>query len=316
MDIERRKLHMNNLILGGAGFIGQHLTHKLLKTRQQRVTIVDNLSTGKINLDDFSEYKNLFEFVHADIQNLEDKQLLKLMRDSNRIFHFAGSVGVEHIDKDPSGTLFNNNSLTNKLLPLFKESKRHVIFSSTSEVYGNGPFNEEDSCNIGPSNKLRWGYAASKLMAEFLLNASGVPCTILRFFNIVGPGQLSDYGMVLPRFIEAAKKNDDIIVYGTGEQIRCFFHIDDATDAIIKCGGFKNELFNIGNDSPVTINELAKKVIELSGSNSKIVYVPYEKAFSKNHQDIQKRIPDITKLREKTGFKPKHNLDKIILDML
>lgn len=307
---------MNNLILGGAGFIGQHLTHKLLKSRQQRVTIIDNLSTGKINLDEFSEYKNLFSFIHSDVQNVEDKELLKLMRDNNRIFHFAGSVGVEHIDKDPSGTLFNNNSLTNKLIPLFKESKRHVIFSSTSEVYGNGPFNEENFCNIGPSSKLRWGYAASKLMTEFLLNASGVPYTVLRFFNIVGPGQLPDYGMVLPRFIKAAKNNEDLIVYGTGEQIRCFFHIDDATDAIIKCVNFKNELFNVGNDQPTTINELAKKVVEISGSNSKIIHVPYEEVFSKNYDDIQKRIPDTTKLKQKTGFRPKKSLENIIQDML
>jgi UDP-glucose 4-epimerase len=307
---------MNNLILGGAGFIGQHLTHKLLNSRQQRVTIIDNLSTGKINLDEFSEYKNLFKFIHSDIQSLEDKELLKHMKDNNRIFHFAGSVGVEHIDKDPSGTLFNNNSLTNKLIPLFKESRRHVIFSSTSEVYGNGPFNEENFCNIGPSNKLRWGYAASKLMAEFLLNASGVPYTVLRFFNIVGPGQLPDYGMVLPKFIKAAKNNEDLIVYGTGEQVRCFFHIDDATDAIIKCVDFKNELFNVGNDQPTTINELARKVIEISGSNSKIVHVPYEEVFSKNYGDIQKRIPDVTKLKEKTRFKPKKSLEDIIQDML
>ena len=307
---------MNNLILGGAGFIGQHLTHKLLKSRQQRVTIIDNLSTGKINLDEFSEYKNLFKFIHSDVQSLEDKELLKHMKDNNRIFHFAGSVGVEHIDKDPSGTLFNNNSLTNKLIPLFKESRRHVIFSSTSEVYGNGPFNEENFCNIGPSNKLRWGYAASKLMTEFLLNASGVPYTVLRFFNIVGPGQLPDYGMVLPKFIKAAKNNEDLIVYGTGEQVRCFFHIDDATDAIIKCVDFKNELFNVGNNQPTTINELARKVIEISGSNSKIVHVPYEEVFSKNYGDIQKRIPDITKLKEKTRFKPKKSLEDIIQDML
>jgi UDP-glucose 4-epimerase len=307
---------MNNLILGGAGFIGQHLTHKLLKSRQQRVTIIDNLSTGKINLDEFSEYKNLFKFIHSGVQSLEDKELLKHMKDNNRIFHFAGSVGVEHIDKDPSGTLFNNNSLTNKLIPLFKESRRHVIFSSTSEVYGNGPFNEENFCSIGPSNKLRWGYAASKLMTEFLLNASGVPYTVLRFFNIVGPGQLPDYGMVLPKFIKAAKNNEDLIVYGTGEQVRCFFHIDDATDAIIKCVDFKNELFNVGNDQPTTINELARKVIEISGSNSKIVHVPYEEVFSKNYGDIQKRIPDITKLKEKTRFKPKKSLEDIIQDML
>lgn len=307
---------MNNLLLGGAGFIGQHLAHKLLKTRMERVTIIDNLATSRINLDDFAEYKNLFKFVEADLTTIDDAELLAHMKDNHRIFHLAGSVGVEHIDKDPSGTLFNNIALSNKLIPLFKQAKRHVVFASTSEIYGNGPFNEEDPASIGPSSKLRWGYATSKLMTEFMIRASNFPFTLVRFFNVVGPGQLGDYGMVLPRFIEAAKQGDNLIVYGDGNQIRSFCHIEDATDALIRVSKINGELFNIGNDEPTSIIDLANKVIELSGSSSSVEIVPYEKAFSKNHGDINRRIPDLTKIRSAIEYVPRYSLDDIIKDML
>lgn len=306
---------MNNLILGGAGFIGQHLTHKLLKTRQARVTVIDNLSTSRINLDEFAEYKNLFEFIHADLTTIDNEEFLKIGRKQHRIWHLAGSVGVEHIDKYPRETLFNNVALSNKLIPLFQQLKRPVIFASTSEIYGDGPFNEESNASIGPSSKLRWGYAASKLMMEFMLRSSEFPSTIVRFFNVVGPGQLPDYGMVLPRFVEAAKSGNNLIVYGTGEQIRSFCHIDDATDALIKVAGHNGELFNIGNDSPITINQLAQKVIDITGSTSVIEHVPYEKAFSKHHGDINIRVPDITKLKALTGYVPRYSIDDIIKDM-
>lgn len=307
---------MNNLLLGGAGFIGQHLAHRLLRTRQERITIVDNLKTSRINLEDFSEYKNLFDFVEADITKMEDNDLLKLFSKNHRIFHLAGSVGVEYIDKQPSETLFNNVALNNKLLPLFQKAKRHVVFSSTSEIYGDGPFYEEANASIGPSSKLRWGYATSKLMMEFMLRASGCPFTIVRFFNVVGPGQLGDYGMVLPRFVQAAKENKDLIVYGTGQQIRCFCHVNDAVDALVKVSKINGELFNIGNDNPITINDLAERVIKLSGSNSKIVHVPYEAAFSSNHGDINVRIPDLDKLKQHINYLPLNSLDDIIKDML
>jgi len=307
---------MNNLLLGGAGFIGQHLAHKLLKTRMERVTIIDNLKTSKINLEDFAEYKNLFRFVEADLTTMDDKELLDHMKDNRRIFHLAGSVGVKHIDKDPSGTLFNNIALSSKLMPLFKQARRHVTFASTSEIYGDGPFNEEDNASIGPSSKLRWGYATAKLMTEFMLRANGHPFSIVRFFNVVGPGQLPDYGMVLPRFINAAKNNEDIIVYGTGDQVRSFCHIDDALGALINVSSFDGELFNIGNDEPVTINQLAQRVIDLSGSAGKIVHVPYEKVFSKHHGDINVRVPDLTKIKSLTAYVPKYKLDDIIKDML
>jgi UDP-glucose 4-epimerase len=282
----------------------------------ERVTIIDNLATSKINLDDFAEYKNLFKFVEADLTTIDDAELLAHMKDNHRIFHLAGSVGVEHIDKDPSGTLFNNIALSNKLIPLFKKARRHVTFASTSEIYGEGPFNEEDNASIGPSSKLRWGYATAKLMTEFMLRANEHPFSIVRFFNVVGPGQLPDYGMVLPRMIDAAKNNKDIVVYGSGNQVRSFCHIDDAIGALVKVSGFNGELFNIGNDEPVTINQLAERVVALSGSTSNIVHVPYEQAFSKHHGDINMRVPDLTKIKTLTGYVPKYKLDDIIKDML
>jgi UDP-glucose 4-epimerase len=275
------------------------------------------LKTSKINIADFQlKYKNLFNFIEGDLTEMEDDQLLRIMRDHHRIWHLAGSVGVEYIDKNPSETLFNNIKLSNKLIPLFQKIRnRPVIFASTSEIYGDGPFNEESPASIGPSSKLRWGYATSKLMTEFMIRASDFPYTIVRFFNVVGPGQLGDYGMVLPRFINAAKEGSDLIVYGDGEQVRSFCHINDALTALIKVATTNGELFNIGNDEPVTIKQLAQRVIDLSGSTSKITIVPYEQAFSKNHGDIIKRVPDINKLKS-LGYTPKYNLDQIIKDML
>ena len=307
---------MNNLILGGAGFIGQHLAHRLLRTRQERVTIVDNLKTSKINLEDFAEYKNLFEFIEADITQMDDNELLKLFSKNHKIYHLAGSVGVEYIDKYPSETLFNNLALNNKLLPLFQRANKHVVFSSTSEIYGEGPFYEEANASIGPSSKLRWGYATSKLMMEFMIRASNFPYTIVRFFNVVGPGQLGDYGMVLPRFVQAAKEGKDLVVYGSGQQVRCFCHINDAVDALVKVSSISGELFNIGNDSPITINDLAERVVELSESSSKVVRIPYEEAFSSNHGDINVRIPDLSKIKQHIKYLPIYRLDDIIKDML
>jgi UDP-glucose 4-epimerase len=307
---------MNNLLLGGAGFIGQHLAHKLLKTRMERVTIIDNLATSRINLDDFAEYKNLFQFVEADLTKMDDAVLLAHMKDNHRIFHLAGSVGVEYIDKDPSGTLFNNIALSNKLIPLFKQARRPVIFASTSEIYGNGPFSENDNASIGPASKLRWGYATSKLMTEFMLRACDFPSTTVRFFNVVGPGQLGDYGMVLPRFINAAKAGEDLVVYGNGQQVRSFCHVNDAINALLKVAKIPGELFNIGNDEPVTILELASRVIELAGSRSKVELRLYEQDFSKEHGDINYRVPDLTKIRAAINYNPTYKLDDIIKDML
>ena len=247
---------------------------------------------------------------------MSEEELLQIVRKHDMIWHLAGSVGVEHIDKDPSGTLFNNVALNNKLIPFFQKAKRHVVFSSTSEIYGNGPFHEEANASIGPSSKLRWGYATAKLMTEFQIRASNFPFTLVRLFNVTGPGQLGDHGMVLPRFINAAKRNEDLVIYGSGTQVRSFCHVKDAMTALLKVSATNGELFNIGNDEPVSINRLAERVIELSGSSSKIVHVPYEQAFSKHHGDIDLRVPDLTKIKTITGYAPQHTLDDIIKDML
>jgi UDP-glucose 4-epimerase len=311
---------MNYLILGGAGFIGQQLTKALFDSKERHVgvTVIDNLKTAnREGLEQFKQHKNLYRFIEADLTTMDDEEFLKIARKHDKIFMLAGSVGVEHIDKDPSGTLFNNLALANKMIPLFQKLRnRHVTFSSTSEIYGEGPFHEEANASIGPSSKLRWGYASAKLTTEFMIRASNFPFTIVRFFNVVGPGQLGDYGMVLPRMIKAAKNNEDIVVYGNGNQVRSFCHVKDAVDALIKLSDTNGELFNIGNDEPISIRDLALKVAASTGSRSEIKMIPYEEAFSKHHGDIQRRVPDLTKLKNHIGYTPKYNLDDIIRDMM
>jgi len=244
------------------------------------------------------------------------------IQESDIIYHLAGSVGVGYIDKFPKESLRNNIELMNKLIPLFSKYQRKVIFASTSEVYGSkseGTFSERDNASIGPSTQLRWGYATAKLTMEFMLAASHIPYSVIRFFNVVGPGQIGKYGMVLPRFVSQAKSDKPISVYGDGEQVRCFCHVKDAVDLVYQISMDKEtnrEIFNVGNSIPVTINELANKVIDISNSKSEIELIPYEKAFSKYHGDILRRIPDTTKVETWFGYKPEYTLDDIIEDML
>jgi UDP-glucose 4-epimerase len=308
---------MNILLLGGAGFIGKNLVHRLLKTRWNRITVVDNLSTSKINLDEFDEYKNLFEFVEADQNTMDAKDFRKLCVRKHQIYHLASSVGVELIDQEPKKTIFNNVALANKIIPLLDDiGKIPVVYSSTSEIYGNGPtFKEDDMPGIGPSTKMRWAYATSKLMNEHMIRASRMPSTIVRFFNISGPGQLPNYGMVLPRMIEKAQANEDIIVHGDGTQVRSFCHINDCVEALVKASEHHGEIFNIGADNPVSMNQLAERVIDLTGSRSKIVHIPYSEVFTKEFEDVKYRVPNIDKIR-KIGYTPKHGLDDIIKDMM
>ena len=307
---------MNNLILGGAGFIGQHLAHGLLKTRQERVTIIDNLKTSSINLEDFSQYKNLFEFINEDLTTIDDEEFMEIGRRNHRIFHLAASVGVKNVVENPKKTLFNNMQMSCKLLPLFEKLKKPVLYTSTSEVYGEGPFDEDAECKIGTSKNLRWSYASSKLTTEFMFNSCNFPSTIVRLFNVVGPGQSGEIGMVLPRFIESAKRNEDIIIHGEGKQIRSFCHVKDAVGAMIKLIEFNGEIFNIGNESPITIEELANKVKKILNSNSKIVYEPLEKVYQKNYGDISKRVPNLEKIKKTINYKPNYDLDEIIKEMI
>jgi len=307
---------MNNLILGGAGFIGQHLVHSLLKTRQERVTIIDNLKTSSINLEDFAQYKNLFEFINEDLTTIDDEEFIKIGKKNHRIFHLAASVGVKNVVENPKETLFNNMQMSCKLLPLFEKIKRPVLYTSTSEVYGEGPFEEESECKIRTSKNLRWSYASSKLTTEFMFNSCNFPSTIVRLFNIVGPGQSGEIGMVLPRFIESAKRNEDIVIHGEGKQIRSFCHVRDAVGAMIKLIEFNGEIFNIGNEFPITIEDLAHKVKTITNSNSKIVYKSLEQVYQKNYGDISIRIPNLEKIKNTINYKPNYDLDQIIKEMI
>ena len=234
---------MKYLILGGAGFIGTHLAKQLIEDGHS-VTIIDSLAT--------STHPNNSNFVWGDIRDMDIEPFIK---QCDVVYHLAGSVGVSHIDKNPQQTLFNNVELMNTLLPLFEKHQKKVIFASTSEIYGEGPFSENDNASIGPSSTLRWGYAASKLLTEFMITASTFPYTIVRFFNVTGPGQSGNYGMVLPTFIERAQHNLPLPTYGDGKQIRSFCHIKDAIDALQLVEHTNREIYNIGNETPISIIE-------------------------------------------------------------
>jgi UDP-glucose 4-epimerase len=290
---------MKYLLLGGAGFIGTHLAKRLIK-EGHTVTIVDSLATSTA-----PDYE--VKFIHADIRNAV---LDELIIDCDIIYFLAGSVGVANIVNNPTTTLKNNIELMTRLIPLFERYQKKVVFSSTSEVYGDGPFAEDSVLHIGPPTDLRWGYAAAKLTTEFMISASTFPYTIIRFFNVTGPGQVGDYGMVLPRFIKAAKANEDLTVYSEGQQIRSFCHVEDAIDTMLKIEKINGEIFNVGSDGVITIKELAERVINLSGSSSKIKYIPTP------HSDIVSRVPDLTKIKYLTGFVAKYTIDDIIKDML
>lgn len=306
---------MKNLILGGAGFIGKHLSHKLLK-QGESVIAIDNLSTSTFVANEFLEYSDRYSFVQADIVFLQDRLLKDYINEVDRIFYLASSVGVDYIVKNPKKTLFNNYNLSHKIVSALQGLDKHVVFTSTSELYGNGPFNEESHLTIGSSSIPRYGYSANKLITEFMLGVSDFPSTIVRFFNVVGRGQSANSGMVLPRFINSAKAGDNLVIYGDGQQTRSFCHVDDALNGLLKVISNPNQTFNIGNDNPISIKDLAKLVIEISGSSSKIEHIPFDTAYSDNHKDISNRVPDLEKIRKYTDYEPKFNIKNIIEDLL
>jgi UDP-glucose 4-epimerase len=292
---------MKYLLLGGAGFIGKHLAQRLSLDAHE-VTIIDSCTTSSPP----SKLNNIKLFVQDNIQNID---LDLYVKNADVVYYLAGSVGVQNVMDHPHQTLMNNVQLMQHLGPVFNKHKKKVVFSSTSEVYGEGPFVEHSALNIGNPKELRWSYASAKLTTEFMITTGDFPYVIVRFFNVVGPGQLPDYGMVLPRFVQAAKQGQDLVVYG-GKQIRSFCHVHDAVEQLLLVEQANNEIFNIGNNEPVTISELAERVITLSGSSSRIRYVdiPFE--------DINHRVPDLSKNQRFTGYVNQYGLDNIIQDLL
>ena len=311
---------MKYLITGGSGFIGSHLAERLLD-QGHSVTIIDNLSTGSD--DNLLRVKKNIEFHHG---NILDKPLMEeLIAEIDYVVHLAAALGVLNIVNKPLESLKTNIQGTEVVLEASEKFSKPVLIASTSEIYGKNdkvPLNEEDDRIIGHPLKSRWSYSEAKAVDEslayFYYLEKKLPVRIVRFFNTVGPRQVGHYGMVLPRFVSAALKNEPLSVYGSGDQIRCFCHVDDAVRALLlvmdsdKAVG---QVFNVGNNQQITIMELAKRVIELTGSYSTIEKISYEKAYPEGFEDMQRRVPDIAKIKQVLGWIPEINLDQIIKDI-
>ena len=314
---------MRIFITGGAGFIGGHLAEALIR-RGDRVRVLDDLSTGSLdNLARISGDPN-FEFIHADV--VQDHSLVRrCVKEADAVIHLAAAVGVELVVKEPARTITTNVRGTENVLSPAAEFDKRVIVASTSEVYGKSPrerFSEGDDLIIGASTHSRWSYACSKLLDEFLLmahcRASGLPGTVVRFFNTVGPRQTGRYGMVIPRFVGAALRGEPLQVYGDGGQTRCFCHVADVVAALLLLLDRKEtygEIYNIGSDESVSIRDLAARVIKRTGSTSGIELVPYDVAYAAGFEDMRHRMPDTGKLTRLTGWRPRHDLDGIIDDV-
>ena len=315
---------MKVLITGGAGFIGSHLTRRLLD-RGDQVTILDNLTTGNFtNIDAFIGSPH-FSFA---IDSLDNALVIdRLASQADAIVHLAAAVGVQLVVERPTETIETNVLGTHAVLAAARRYRCRTLIASTSEVYGKGvriPFNEEDDLLLGPSSRSRWSYAASKLLDEFLGLAAhrehGLPVTIVRFFNTVGPGQTGRYGMVVPRLVRQALRGEEITVYGDGEQSRGFFHVADTVRALIALldqpENTSGEIYNIGSSEEVTINQLAHAVMTRTDTTSRLKYVAYSDAYAPGFEDMRRRVPDTTKIFQTVGWRPEHNLNKILDDVI
>jgi UDP-glucose 4-epimerase len=307
------------LVTGGAGFIGSHLTKALLE-RGYTATALDDLSTGSRENIDHLESNSDFHFVLDTIMDYDVVDDLTSRCDL--VFHLAAAVGVKYIIDNPLASLRTNTKGTENVFEAANKYKRKVVLASTSEIYGKNEkesLNEEDDRILGSTSISRWGYSCSKAFDEFLALAywreKKLPVTILRFFNTCGPRQTGEYGMVVPRFVKAALLGHPLQVFGDGKQIRCFSCIDDIVEGIIALSehpAAAGEVFNLGSTEAVTIEELARKIIAMTGSSSIIEFIPYERAYEKGFEDLRRRVPDISKAQRLVGFRPKTSLDELL----
>jgi UDP-glucose 4-epimerase len=310
---------MNVLITGGAGFIGSHLADRLIAGGHD-VLVLDDLSTGQMaNLSSLVGHKRF----HYRIGSVTDLPLVSEMVDlADVTVHLAAAVGVRLIVERPVHTIETNVHGTETILASAAKKQRPVIVASTSEVYGKSTrirFAEDDDVTLGATVHSRWAYACSKALDEWLALAywheRGVPVTICRFFNTVGPRQTGRYGMVLPTLAAQALRQQPLTVFGSGEQTRCFADVRDVVECITRLmttPAAIGEVFNIGSDHEVSINELAEMVRVIAGSKSPIEHIPYDQAYAKGFEDMQRRVPDCSKLERTVGFKPTTPLERII----
>jgi UDP-glucose 4-epimerase len=307
------------LITGGAGFIGSHLTERLLD-RGDRVVLLDNLSTG--SMENIRHLKTS-ERMEYHLDNIENRQLVaELVDDADVVVHLAAAVGVKLIVESPVKTIETNVNGTQMILEAACKKKKLVLTASTSEVYGkntNVPFTEDADLVLGPTTKGRWSYAASKALDEFLAlsywKEKRLPVIVVRLFNTVGPRQTGRYGMVLPNFVKSALDNTAINIYGTGKQSRCFCDVRDTVEGLIRLMDTDRsvgEVVNVGNTEEISIEGLAQKVKERTGSFSPIEYVPYDQAYEPGFEDMMRRVPSVEKLQSLTGFRPATPLTEII----
>jgi UDP-glucose 4-epimerase len=306
---------MKALITGGAGFIGSHLAERLLRDGQE-VVVVDNLSTGSLrNIESFKEH-SAFKFVEGDIRNAG--LMADLAEPSDVVFHLAAAVGVKLIADRPVHTIETNIGGTEVVLEAANKLGKKILIASSSEIYGKSeavPFREDDDIVLGSTTLSRWSYACSKAIDEFLglafYQQYGLGVVIGRFFNTIGPRQTGQYGMVVPRFVERALKGEPVLIYGTGRQRRCFCYVEDVVDAVIglmRCEQATGKVYNIGSSQEITIEALAEKVIEMTGSGSEKRFISYEEAYGRPIDDMMRRVPGLERIRKTIGWEAKTSL--------
>ena len=312
---------MRAFITGGAGFIGSHLADALI-ARGDSVTILDNMSTGSVK--NIAHIQGKVEVHEGDIR---DKALVeKLVEHSDIVFHMAAALGVKNIMEHTLESIDRNFNGSEIVLHAATKFNKRLIIASTSEIYGknpNQPLNEESDRVVGAPQKIRWTYSDAKALEEAVAHTlhktHGLKVTTVRFFNTVGPRQTGQYGMVVPRFIQSALKSEEITIYDDGSQSRVFCHVEDAVRAVITLSETDSTIgdyFNVGGIGETTIKELAAKVIEQTKSTSTIRFIPYSDAYPKGFEDMQRRVPDITKIRNKIDWTPTHDLESIIQSVL
>jgi UDP-glucose 4-epimerase len=312
-----------SLVTGGAGFIGSHLAEGLLAIGH-RVIVLDDLSTGSlVNLERVRDNPN-FRLVNDSITN--ESLLCELLDEADEVYHLAAVVGVRYLLDQLERTVATNIGPVQTILRHLGVRPKPLFLASTSEIYGKNPKSpqsEEDEIVFGSTTRSRWIYGCSKAIDEFLALAqhqrSGLPVVIGRFFNVAGPRQVGHYGMVLPRFVDQALASGPLLVHGDGRQVRCFGHVADVVDAVVKlmaCPAAYGRVFNIGNDVPVSIRELAETVVRLVNPSAAIEHVPYEQAFPPGFEDIRRRVPDLTRVRQTISFRPRYTLEDIVRDVM
>ena len=311
------------IVTGGAGFIGSNLVKKLLDLNVEKLLIIDDLSTGnESNISSIVSDERV-QFLNSKIEDIES--INELFEDYDFCYHLAAGVGVQYIMDNLSESLLTNILATHKVLEACQANELPILLTSTSEVYGvaeDDVWTEETKSLIGPTTKLRWSYAASKMIDEFialsLFEEGKVSPIIVRLFNIIGPNQLSKYGMVVPRFIESALEGKDILIHGDGSQSRSFTWVDDVVNYLIKLAEVKayGEVFNIGQTEEISIKNLAELIIEKTNSNSQIMFKSHEEVFGKAFEDPKRRTPGIDKIIEFTGMKPTKNIEFMIENII